>query len=169
MSEPSRRPTILGFVVMQALTTATFVVIGILSGPSLRIFAPLVAMAALGAVVGTLAPVGLAGALVVLYPRAVRSHGWRPVIAAVLRSFFLLIPYAVLAAIARLLLGWNATGAFAAAGLMTACAAVGAEVARLGGNRLTSMLLPMLTGSALSTTWLSLSSLLSQWLLRGAP
>ena len=169
MRRPSRETSLLSLIAMQFLIAGTYAVMGILSAPFLSDVAAVLALGVLGMVVGVIVPLGLVGALIVLYPRVVRRHGWRSIAGGVMRSFLLLIPYAVLAVIARAILHWEVTGAFAAAGLMTACAGIGAELGRLGGSKLTSMLLPMLTGSALSTMWLSMTSLLTTLLIRGLP
>ena len=49
-------------------------------------------------------------------------------------GLLLLLPFAVLALVAELLLGWNASKTFSSAGLMPACGAVGVEVSRRGGG-----------------------------------
>jgi len=156
-------------LVRQFAVVIAFVVIGALSGQRAAGGWDRLALASLGLLFGLAGPVGLVGVIVVLYPRVVRSRGWIAVAAGVVRSFLLLIPYTVLAAIAHGILGWNATGAFASAGIMTACTAIGAELARLGGNKLTSMLLPMLAGSALSTAWLGAGALLTAVVAGGLP
>ena len=74
-------------------------------------------------------------------------------------GFLLLAPFAVLALVAELLLGWNASQVFSSAGLMTACGAVGVELGRRGGTGLRSVLLPTVIAFLLSTAWLSLSAL----------
>ena len=61
---------------------------------------------------------------------------------AAANGLLLLLPFAVLALVAELLLGWNASQTFSSAGLMTACGAVGVEVSRRGGGQLRSMLVP---------------------------
>lgn len=74
-------------------------------------------------------------------------------------GLLLLAPFAVLALVAELLLGWNASQVFSSAGLMTACGAVGAELGRRGGTGLRSVLVPTVIGFLLSTAWVSLSAL----------
>ena len=83
----------------------------------------------------------------------------------------LLLPFAVLALVAELLLGWNASQTFSSAatrddinyvassaGLMTACGAVGVEVSRRGGGTLRSMLVPTAIAVALAAAWMILST-----------
>jgi hypothetical protein len=167
MNEPRREPTVVSLVAMHVLIMGTC---GLLGALSTSLYAPvgdLLAQAALGLVFGVAGPTGLASALILLFPRATRRHGWRRPAAGVMRGFLLLLPYAVLAFLARSLLGWEATAAFTAAGLMTACAAIGAEVGRLGGSKLTAMLLPMLAGSALSAIWVGATSALAALLAGG--
>lgn len=162
-----RSPSAFSLIATHAAVVLAFAVIGALSTQRSAGLASGIGLALFGIAFGILAPLGLSGALILLFPKVVRTRGWDAVVAGALRSFLLMIPYAVLAVIAQLVLHWNATGAFAAAGLMTACTAVGAEVGRLGGSKLTSMLLPMLVGSALSTTWLGATSLLTMLITGG--
>ncbi len=169
MNEPRREPAIISLIAMQVLIIGTCGLLGALSASIYASVGDVVAQAALGLVFGAGGAVGMAGALILLFPRATRRHGWRRTAAGVMRGFLLLIPYAVLAILARSLLGWDATAAFTAAGLMTACAAIGAEIGRLGGRKLTAMLLPMLAGSALSAIWVGATSSLATLLAGGLP
>ena len=73
-------------------------------------------------------------------------------------GLLLLLPFAVLALVAELLLGWNASQTFSSAGLMTACGAVGVEVSRSGGGQLRSMLVPTAIAFAMATAWMILST-----------
>jgi hypothetical protein len=167
MTASKREPTTVSLIAMLVLIVGTCGLLGALSASLYAPFADVLAQAALGLVFGAAGPVGLASALIILFPRATRRHGWRTTAAGVMRGFLLLIPYAVLAVLARSLLRWEATAAFTAAGLMTACAAIGAEIGRLGGRRLTAMLLPMLAGSALSAIWVGATSALAALLAGG--
>ena len=169
MNEPRREPPIISLIAMQALIMGTCGLLGALSASMYAPFGDVLAQAALGLVFGAAGTVGLASVLIILFPRATRRHGWRKTAAGVMRGFLLLIPYAVLAVLARSVLGWDAAAAFTAAGLMTACAAIGAEIARLSGSKLTAMLLPMLAGSALSTIWVGATSALATLLAGGLP
>ncbi len=74
-------------------------------------------------------------------------------------GLLMLLPFAALALVAELLLGWNASQAFASAALVTACGAVGAEVGRRGGGGLRSVLVPAVIAFLLSTAWVLLSIL----------
>lgn len=87
-----------------------------------------------------------------------RAHGASAVSAAVNQGFLLLAPFTVLALLAELGLGWDAAAGFASAGIVSATGAAGAELLRLGGKRLPALLLPMLTGIAMSAAWLVVSS-----------
>jgi hypothetical protein len=73
-------------------------------------------------------------------------------------GLLLILPFAVLALVAELLLGWNASQTFSSAGLMTACGAVGVEVSRRGGGRLRSMLVPTAIAAAAAAAWMILST-----------
>jgi hypothetical protein len=74
-------------------------------------------------------------------------------------GLLLLLPFAALALVAELLLGWNASQAFASAALVTACGGVGAEVVRRGGGGLRSVLVPAVLAFLLSAAWILLSVL----------
>ena len=77
---------------------------------------------------------------------------------AAANGLLLLLPFAVLALVAELLLGWNASQTFSSAGLMTACGAVGVEVSRRGGGQLRSMLVPTAIAFATAAVWMILST-----------
>ncbi len=74
-------------------------------------------------------------------------------------GLLLLLPFAALALVAELLLGWNASQAFASTALVAACGAAGAEVGRRGGAGLRSVLVPAVSAFLLSTAWVLLSVL----------
>jgi hypothetical protein len=85
-------------------------------------------------------------------------HLERPAVReAAASGFLLMLPFAILALAAEILLGWKASQVFSSAGLMTACGAVGVEVGRRGGGKLRSMLVPTVTAFLLSTAWAMLS------------
>jgi hypothetical protein len=89
-----------------------------------------------------------------------QSCGWTGIKLVLGRGFVLIVPFTVLALIADFGLGWHATQAFATAGIMSAGAAVGADLIRLGGSKLPSFALPMLGALAFSAIWLGLGSTL---------
>ena len=74
-------------------------------------------------------------------------------------GLLLLLPFAALALVAELLLGWNASQAFASTALVAACGAAGAEVGRRGGAGLRNVLVPAVSAFLLSTAWVLLSVL----------
>lgn len=138
--------------------------------------APVLAFAAFGALVGTrisanlvaVAAAVIIGALfaflaahvLVLVLGLVHPHlGADKVHEAAAIGLLLLLPFAVLALAAELLLGWNASQVFSSAGLMTACGAVGVELGRRGGTGLRSVLLPTVIAFLLSAAWVSLSAM----------
>jgi hypothetical protein len=96
--------------------------------------------------------------LVLALARVNRGLGRVAVIEAAATGFMLILPFAILALAAEILLGWKASQVFSSSGLMTAFAAVGVEVARRGGGRLRSMLVPTVTAFLLSTAWVVLST-----------
>ena len=73
-------------------------------------------------------------------------------------GFLLILPFAILALAAEIILGWKASQVFSSSGLMTAGGAVGVEVVRRGGGRLRSMLVPSAVAFALSTAWVVAST-----------
>ena len=91
-----------------------------------------------------------------------RTCGWAGIQRVLGRGFLLIVPFTALALIAEFGLGWHATQAFASAGIMSAGAAVGADLIRLGGRKLPSFALPMLAALAFSAVWLGLSSTLRE-------
>lgn len=64
-------------------------------------------------------------------PEIARECGRAGAIATVATGMLMIVPFAALALIAELQLGWSAAQAFAAAGLMTGAGAVGLDQARL--------------------------------------
>ena len=96
----------------------------------------------------------LVGAITLAHP----GLGREAVLEAASTGLLLLLPFAVLALVAELLLGWNASQTFSSAGLMTACGAVGVEVSRRGGGTLRSMLVPTAIAVALAAAWMILST-----------
>lgn len=111
-----------------------------------------------GAVVGAAFAFGATYLLVQAITLAHPGLGREAVLEAAATGLLLLLPFAVLALVAELLLGWNASQAFSSAGLMTACGAVGVEVSRRGGGRLRSMLVPTGIAVALAVAWMVLST-----------
>jgi uncharacterized membrane protein (UPF0136 family) len=96
----------------------------------------------------------LVGAITLAHP----GLGREAVLEAASTGLLLLLPFAVLALVAELILGWNASQTFSSAGLMTACGAVGVEVSRRGGGTLRSMLVPTAIAVALAAAWMILST-----------
>jgi hypothetical protein len=95
----------------------------------------------------------------------VRKMGRRGVKTAVSRGFCLLIPFTILALAAESGLGWQAAGAFAATGIMTSSTAVAAELARSGAGKLSSSLLSLLGGAAMTSGWMLALTLLQSILM----
>lgn len=140
--------------VHRLLALACFTVLGALTG--------LPDYPAEAAVLGFL--VGFAGLLLLTWLLAVfngavrKAHGYAKLVGAVYRGFLLLIPFAVLATVSDLGLGWQAAQTFLSAGLIGAGIAVGAEVTRLGGGKLAAGFFPVLWTLALSFLWILLGA-----------
>ncbi|MCU0756016.1 MAG: hypothetical protein MUE46_12970 [Xanthomonadales bacterium] len=120
--------------------------------------------ALLGAVVATLGGLLLIGLLKGLLGAVNRG---RVSDAAVPRSvdeaFVLLLPYALLAALAEGVLGWSAVQAFSSAGLMTAAGLAGAGAIAQGGKPWPNLLLPMLLVLPVAMGWMVLATLAGGW------
>ena len=78
---------------------------------------------------------------------------------AVGRGYLLLIPFTLLAAQAAVGLGWDAALPFAAAGIMTAGAAAGAELGQLEDRRPIHWALPTLAAAGFAALWVVLCAL----------
>jgi hypothetical protein len=74
------------------------------------------------------------------------------------RGFLLMLPFTVLALVATIGMDWQVASAFASAGIMTSSTAIGVELARLGGGKISSSLLPVLGGMVTTTAWMLLLS-----------
>lgn len=138
---------------MSALAVACFGVLGALAAPSESSGGYIAALAVAGAGIGLAVIALLGGGLQRLNPSVVSSRGAGAIAAAVGHGFALLVPFTVMAAIAQLGLEWNATVVFTSAGILTSGSAAGAEVARLGGRKLASVIVPVLIGMAAVTLW----------------
>jgi hypothetical protein len=125
-----------------------------------------VAVATIGGLIAAWLCLWLFGRLLYIFNGPVRQqYGWKVFRKTVGRSFLLLIPYTVLALLADRVLGWNATLAFASAGIMTCGTAVGAELTKMGGGKVANMMLPMAGGMGFTMLWM-IASVLLQTLAR---
>lgn len=79
---------------------------------------------------------------------------------AVGTGMLFMIPFTVLAVLARLGLGWDAITPFASAAIMTAAASAGTEVMKKGAQGLKNVMLPSALAFVLSTGWMLLVALL---------
>ena len=96
-------------------------------------------------------------------PQLSQKFGKKTIYWIVNRSFLLLLPFTVLALIATLVLGWEAATAFASAGIMTSSTAIGAELSRLGGGKIRSILLPAAGAIAITAIWmLAISGIIAE-------
>jgi hypothetical protein len=85
---------------------------------------------------------------------ASREQGFDTRIGAVRDALGLLLPFALLATLAQLGLGWQATQAFLAAGLMAAAAAGAGAAIRLGAPALPATLVASAWGLLCSGAWI---------------
>ena len=87
-----------------------------------------------------------------------QQHGATAIKEAIGKGFLLMIPFTALALMADLWLKWSTAQAFTSAGIMTASAAFAAELVKLGGKKLLSMVLPSLFACGFSAMWMFLSA-----------
>lgn len=73
---------------------------------------------------------------------------------AVARGMMFLAPFAFLAALAEVVLGWPAAAVFTSAGIMTAGASVGMEIGKLGKTSAKNFILPSVAAFLISTLWM---------------
>ncbi len=79
---------------------------------------------------------------------------------AVGTGMLFMIPFTVLAALAQLLLGWNAVMPFVSAAIMTAAATAGTEVMKKGAQGIKNVMIPSALAFFLSTGWMLLVGIL---------
>ncbi|NPV91273.1 MAG: hypothetical protein HPY50_10940 [Firmicutes bacterium] len=75
---------------------------------------------------------------------------------AVGSGMLFMIPFTVLAALAQLLLNWNAVMPFASAAIMTAAATAGSEAMKKGAQGMKNVMVPSGLAFILSTGWMML-------------
>ncbi len=80
--------------------------------------------------------------------------------AMVSRGLFFMIPFVVLALLTKYVLGWNAVMTFASAAITTAAATTGMEAMKEGAQGAKNVIIPAIIGSAASTVWMLLITLL---------
>jgi len=106
-----------------------------------------------GAIAGVVLLTPLRLMLWVANPTVRKEHGWAGIRKAVGAGFVTIVPFALLALVAELLLGWNALTAFAMAGMAASSGAAAMEVARLGGKTIPNLLIGVFHGLGLSLVW----------------
>lgn len=79
---------------------------------------------------------------------------------AVADGMLFMVPFAVLAALAQFILGWDAVMPFASAAIMTACATAGAEVLKKGAQGAKNVMIPSFIAFVISTGWMMLVGIL---------
>lgn len=79
---------------------------------------------------------------------------------AVGAGMLFMIPFTVLAVLARLLLNWDAVMPFASAAIMTAAATAGTEVMKKGAHGMKNVIMPSGLAFALSIGWMLLVAML---------
>ncbi len=79
---------------------------------------------------------------------------------AVSTGMLFMIPFTVLAVLARFILGWDAVMPFASAAIMTAAATSGTEVMKIGAQGIKNVMIPSILAFILSTGWMMLAGML---------
>jgi hypothetical protein len=79
-------------------------------------------------------------------------------------GFFALVPFACLAIVAELVLGWSAVHVFTSAGLMASGGGTAVELAQRGVSGKLSIIAPLILGFLMSFLWLVSSAALAQLL-----
>ena len=155
MTRTSRRPGIGARSASGSLRAVCLAVLGGLTATHVS-EAPhiLTAGAFAGVLVGTVGVTLLRWMLAAANPASRAGTGTGAIRAAIDKGFLMLLPFTVLAAVAELLLGWNAVQAFSCAALFTAAAAATSEMSTLGGGRLRNAVIATVVGTALSTAWI---------------
>ncbi|MBU0609175.1 MAG: hypothetical protein KKI08_14915 [Armatimonadetes bacterium] len=100
----------------------------------------------------------LTGIVHVMNPEIAQSHGSGAALVPVATGMLMIVPFTVLALVAEFSLGWSATQAFAAAGLMTGAGGVGVEIGRLGPRKLLNSLVPAGGGALFVVIWMLLGA-----------
>ena len=136
-----------------AMALVCIVTLGVLCGGPV--------LAILGTPLILLCLVLLALLLLVLNPQARRQNGWGGVAATIPRGLIMLVPFTVLALFAHFWLHWNSAQLFVSSGLMAAGAAIGFEMARIGGGRIAGAVLPAVWSALLAIIWMFFSGLVA--------
>ena len=105
---------------------------------------------------------GLAALTLVADPSLRSGPGYAGGLEVVARGYLIVIPFTLLALLADLAFGWNAATAFMQAAIMTSGAAVGVEIMRRSGQKITYMLIPMAGAFAFSIIWIAFSAIFSK-------
>lgn len=112
-----------------------------------------------GVIFSIVSSFALAGFLHATNPQVRQQQGFMGAWQSFNTGFMMLIPFTVLALVAETVLGWNAVQVFASAGIMTAGATVGVELAKLGKGGFITGLLPAGAAFFLSALWMGLGIL----------
>lgn len=79
---------------------------------------------------------------------------------AVARGMLFMIPFTVLAVLAKFGLGWDAIMPFLSSGITTAMASSGSEIMKEGGRGAKNLILPSIFAFLISTIWMLILSIL---------
>lgn len=94
-----------------------------------------------------------------LNPQLQQKEG-APIQEAVLNGMLFVIPFTILAFVAKFFFGWNAMMPFVSTALTTAMATTGSELMKRGGQGAKNVLLPSLLAFVISTMWILFLSLI---------
>jgi len=141
----------------QTITLLCFAILGALTGRDMQKTGPLVLVYA----IATAALAWLSVRLLAWLAGRLSSRQDAQTTAdeAAKRGFLMIVPFTALALLADLIVGWHATQAFTAAGILTAGASAAAELEANGEPKPSTRILLTVAASALAVLWIVLSSL----------
>ncbi len=137
------------------MSAVAFAIFGALLASSVSADAAAIPIGALlAAAAGWLAVLLLRGLLAVMAVPAREADGARGLVAAMGDAGIVMLPFAVLAALAQLGLGWQVTQAFVVAALGAGAAAIGAVAVSRGAGKLLTAIVGGLWALAVGAGWM---------------
>lgn len=140
-------------------TAACFAVLALLNGRDIKASAGFVSVYTICMLAFALSALaGLAGLVYACNPTARGNCRYPHLLDVFSRGFVYLSPFALLALLAELALGWNAAQVFTQAGIMTCGVIAGTEIVGLSGGRMAHIIAPVAGSFVFSFLWILLSA-----------
>jgi hypothetical protein len=140
-------------------SAACFAVLALLNGRDMKASAGFVSVYVICMLAFALSALaGLGGLVYACNPTARGSRGYPYLLDVLSRGFVYLLPFTLLALLAELALGWNASQVFTQAGIMTCGVIAGTEIVGLSGGRMVHLIAPVAGSFAFSFLWILLSA-----------